>query len=297
MIDADADRNKQSIKSTFKIRLRKCSSSRDGGRTRIRRERLFTLHDHLPTRLLIVLILGLLGNGCNLNSQYNNSEGVKLYQQGNYQGAVDKFQQALAGEPGSPDCFYNLGATYHQQAKLFSRPSDLQLAEQYYHLCLDRNPDHHACQRALAVLLVEEKRGPEAVGVLDSWAKRQPNDPNPHIELARLSEEIGDLRGAENHLIDGISIDPNNTRALVALGRLREMTGEPQQALANYQRALGIEANQPAVSARVAALSTSSTVSDSRMASLPTQIAPTQPANNGDGSGLAQAPAAAVPSQ
>lgn len=118
------------------------------------------MHDHLPTRLLIVLILGLVGNGCNLNSQYNNSEGVKLYQQGNYQGAVDKFQQALAGEPGSPDCFYNLGATYHQQAKLFSRPSDLQLAEQYYHLCLDRNPDHHACQRAA--------RG--ALGRREAWA-------------------------------------------------------------------------------------------------------------------------------
>lgn len=148
----------------------------------------------------------------------------------------------------------------------------------------------------LAVLLVEEKRGPEAVGVLDSWAKRQPNDPNPHIELARLSEEIGDLRALRIILL----MESQSTRiilALVAAGELREMTGEPQQALANYQRALGIEANQPAVSARVAALSTSSTVSDSRMASLPTQIAPTQPANNGVGSGLAQAPAAAVPSQ
>jgi hypothetical protein len=114
----------------------------------------------------------------------NNAEGVRLYQQGNYLGAVNCFQQALAQQPGSPDCFYNLGATYHQQAKLFARPADMQTAEQYYHLCLARNPNHEACQRGLAVLLVEENRGPEAVAQLQAWSQRQPTNPNPQIELA-----------------------------------------------------------------------------------------------------------------
>jgi tetratricopeptide (TPR) repeat protein len=192
--------------------------------------------------------------GCGGMAKTDNSEGVKLYQQGNYLGAVNSFQQALAKQPGNPDCFYNLGATYHQQAKLFGRSADMETAEQYYHLCLARNPNHKACQRALAVLLVEENRRDDAVAQLNSWAQSQPANPDPHIELARLAEEHGDVREAENQLIDALAIDPNNPRALVALGSLRETSGDASQALANYGRALSIDPQQPAVAAKVASL-------------------------------------------
>lgn len=205
-----------------------------------------------------LLVAGCLavGAGCGGMGRNENAEGVKLYQQGNYLGAVNHFQQALAKQPGNADCFYNLGATYHQQAKLFSRPADMATAEQYYHLCLARNPNHEACQRALAVLLVEENRQADAVAQLQSWARSQPGNPNPHIELARLAQEHGDIREAENQLIDALAVDPNNPRALVALAHLREQAGDPSQALANYSRALAIDPAQPMVAARVATLQT-----------------------------------------
>ena len=192
--------------------------------------------------------------GCGSLKRNENAEGVKLYQQGNYLGAVNHFQQALAQQPGSPDCFYNLGATYHQQAKVFGKGSDWRSAEQYYHLCLSRNPNHDACQRALAVLLVEEQRSPEAIALLEDWSRRQPNNPNPQIELARLCQEHGDIREAENRLVDALAIDPSNPRALVALGQIRESTGDVNQALADYSRALSVEGVHPVVAARVATL-------------------------------------------
>jgi protein O-GlcNAc transferase len=192
--------------------------------------------------------------GCGWMARNDNAEGVRLYQQGNYLGAVNHFQQALAQQPGSPDCFYNLGATYHQQAKLFGRPADMQTAEQYYHLCLSRNPNHEACQRAMAVLLVEEQRSGEAMAQLEAWSRREPANPNPQIELARIYQEHGDIRQAENHLVDALAIDPSNPRALVALGQVREITGEQGQALANYSRALSIDGQQPVVAAKVASL-------------------------------------------
>jgi tetratricopeptide (TPR) repeat protein len=206
--------------------------------------------------------------GCGGLSRNDNAAGVQLYQQGNYLGAVNHFQQALAKQPGNADCFYNLGATYHQQAKLFGRPADLQTAEQYYHLCLARNPNHEACQRGLAVLLVEEDRRDEALAQLGQWAQRQPGNPQPHIEMARLCQEHGDLREAENHLVDSLAIDPNNPRALVALGQLRESSGDASQALANYSRALAVDPRQPTVAARAAALS-SATSGGTRTAALP----------------------------
>ena len=192
--------------------------------------------------------------GCGRLARNDNAQGVALYQQGNYLGAVNHFQQALAKQPGNPDCFYNLGATYHQQAKLFGRPADLQTAEQYYHLCLARKPDHEACQRALAVLLVEENRTSEAAAQLQAWSRSQPLNPAPHIELARLAQEHGDLGGAENQLNDALAVDPTNTRALVALGQLQELSGDPSRAAATYARALAIDPAQPTVAAKVAVL-------------------------------------------
>ena len=214
-------------------------------------------------------------SGCGGMAKTDNAEGVKLYQQGNYLGAVNSFQQALAKQPGNPDCFYNLGATYHQQAKLFGRPADMQTAEQYYHLCLARNPSHEACQRALAVLLVEENRRDDAVAQLETWARSQPANPAPHVELARLAEEHGDTREAENQLIDALAVDPNNTRALVALGNLRETSGDSSQALANYGRALALDPQQPTVAAKVASLQAAQATAY-RTAALPPPVSPPQ---------------------
>jgi tetratricopeptide (TPR) repeat protein len=210
--------------------------------------------------LLVAVLAAPLGAGCGGITRNDNAEGVRLYQQGNYLGAVNHFQQALARQPGNPDCFYNLGATYHQQAKLFTRPADMATAEQYYHLCLARDPGHQACQRALSVLLVEQGRDADAVAQLQSWAAIQPTNPHPHIELARLSEEHGDYREAENQLIDALAREPNNPRALVALAHLRERNGDTAQALANYSRALAADPAQPVVASRVAALSNSGPV-------------------------------------
>lgn len=175
-------------------------------------------------RAAVVVVWGALvalASGCGSLSRDDNARGVALYQQGNYRGAVGHFQRALSRQPGSPDCFYNLGATYHQQAKVYGQATDFRSAEQYYHLCLARHPDHDACRRGLANLLVEQRRSPEAVALLEDWSRRRPDDPNPRIELARLCVDHGDLAGAENHLVDALAIDPANARALGALGEVR----------------------------------------------------------------------------
>jgi tetratricopeptide (TPR) repeat protein len=233
--------------------------------------------DHSITIPVFICVACLAATGCGGIARNDNAAGVQLYQQGNYLGAVNHFQQALAKQPGNADCFYNLGATYHQQSKLFGRPADLQTAEQYYHLCLARNPNHEACQRGLAVLLVEENRRDEAMAQLQQWAQRQPANPNPQIEMARLCQEHGDLREAENHLIDSLAIAPDNPRAMVALGQIRESQGDASQAIADYSLALAVDPQQPTVAARAASLSASQ-AGASRWAAMPSSPAPLSPA-------------------
>lgn len=208
-----------------------------------------------PWIATVVAILFAAATGCsNMASQASNVEGVRLYQQGNYQQASDRFQHAIAQDPNSPEGYYNLAAALHKTGTLYNRPADLQQAENFYNQCLERDPNHTECYRGLAVLLTETNRQPEAFRLMNNWAAKSPESPDPKIELARLYEEVGQGEQAKAQLVDALTVDPHNARALTALGRLRDQSGNYAQALANYQRSLEANRFQPDVAARVAQL-------------------------------------------
>lgn len=195
------------------------------------------------------------GSGCNsVQSSANNADGVRLYQQGAYDQAAQKFQQAVAANPSSADGYYNLAAALHRSGVQFQRPNDLQQAEVLYNQCLERDPNHVDCYRGLGVLLTETNRRDATFRLLNNWNAASPQNPNPKIELARVLEENGQPEQAKAQLIEALVADPSNPRALTALGRLRDQAGDYQQALANYQRSLQVNRNQPQVAARVATL-------------------------------------------
>lgn len=193
--------------------------------------------------------------GCSQVASHSlNSEGVRLYQSGNYQQAADKFQRAVASDPRGATGYYNLASALHKTGKLGNRPADLQQAERYYNQCLEYDPNHTECYRGLAVLLCDTGRQDAAFRLLEGWAGRSPQLADPRIELARLLEESGNTDQASARLVEAVTADPQNSRALTALGRLREIQGDRAQALANYQRSLALNRFQPEISARVAAL-------------------------------------------
>jgi tetratricopeptide (TPR) repeat protein len=186
-----------------------------------------------------------------------NAEGVALFQQARYDEALRQFQEASYAEPANADAFYNMAATYHRIGKQYNSPADLKMAEDYYNQCLDRDENHSACYRGLAVLLRDENRSPEAFRLLDGWVQRQPKVADAKIELARFYDEAGDKNAAKEHLIEALAVQNDNPRALTALAKLQDDSGNMQQALTNYQRSLAADNRQPQVAARVAALQSS----------------------------------------
>ncbi len=178
-----------------------------------------------------------------------------MFDQAYYQGAQQKFLQAIQSDPNNPDSYYNLARTYQQLGKLHNQPADLDQAEHYYNQCLDKDPNRTDCYRALAVLLTERGRTADAYRLMEGWAARNPHLAEPKIELARLYEESGNRDAAKHQLIEAVTVEPTNARALAALGKLREDAGETQQAIANYQRSLQLNPNQPALASRVVSLS------------------------------------------
>lgn len=205
--------------------------------------------------VLAASALALLAAGCNtVQNQTLNSEGVALYKQGAYQQAAGKFQEAIAKRPDLGDGYYNLAAAMHQSGVRFNRPDDLKQAEVLYNQALERSPDHAECYRGLAVLLKETGRPDASYRLLNNWAVASPTNPNPHVEMARLLEEGQRTEEAEAQLVQALTVEPNDARALAALGRLRDQSGDYLQALQNYQRSLDVNQYQPQVAARVATL-------------------------------------------
>ena len=204
---------------------------------------------------LVLAFLPLVFSGCgSVIASSRNADGVKLFQQSQYDQALRQFQEASYADAANADAYYNQAATYHRLGKMNNSPADLQKAETYYNLCLDRNSNHAECYRGLAVLLAEQNRSQEAFRLVEGWAAQQPTSADARIELARLYDEFGDRNAAKEHLVEALTIQPDNPRALAALGKIREDAGDTAQALANYQRSFWYDNHQPQVASRISAL-------------------------------------------
>lgn len=216
------------------------------------------MNNFAQIKLAVLCLLGFgifAAGGCSgFAARSMNAEGVQYFQQANYREALAQFQQAIQSDPSNADAYYNIAATYHRIGKDYNRPEDLLQAERSYNLCLDHDPDHRECHRALAVLLAEEGRPQDAVRLLENWSDRNSMSPAPKIELARLYNEMGNPRAANDQLVRSVQIDPNNAQTWAALGKVNEEMGDRNQALVNYRRSLELNGFQPEVQARVASL-------------------------------------------
>ncbi len=215
-----------------------------------------------PISCLLLLSLCLVAaSGCSTSGKALNAQSVSLYRLGDLDSAQRVLTQAAGNDTENPHIYYNLARVHHERGFRNKDVNELRLAENNYNLCLNRDENHVECYRSLGVLLRDweqvdpnDKRSDQAFTLMERWAMRSPQLADPRVEWARLHEEFNNREAAKEKLLEALSIDPNNPRALAALGRIREVEGDVNQALAVYQRSLWNDANQPEIAARVAQL-------------------------------------------
>ena len=200
------------------------------------------------------LVFFLFAAGCRMSANSNNAEGVRFFEQGYVQPALERFQLALGADPNNEDAYYNLATVYHRVGRQNSDQRMLRQAEGLYHQCLDFRPDDVDCHRSLAALLVDSGRTESAFTLLKRWAERRPSYAEPRVELARLYEEFGDQQTASRMLNEALNFQPANARAWSALARIREREGRFAQALTNYQQAFNLNRYQPGLADRIVSL-------------------------------------------
>ena len=210
-----------------------------------------------PTLRLVAgaaIALMALGGGCRWGGAAQNGLGLQLYQQGRYAEALQQFELARQTDPTNPDTYYNLGSTYMHLGLTQKDTKMLEQSETLLNECLELNPNHTDCYRALAVLLVETDRSDKAFKLLQNWGTASPTLADPKVELARLQSEFGQSKAAQLTLDEALAMDPNHARAWAARGKMREDAGDLPQAIQNYQQSLALNALQPELFQRVAAL-------------------------------------------
>lgn len=193
--------------------------------------------------------------GCHWASAGKNTLGVHMYQQGRWNEALQQFHTALSSDPSNPDAYYNLASTYHKVAVAQKDQRLVEQSEAFYNQCLELSPDHVDCHRGLAVLLAESGRPDSGMRLLKGWAGRNPGASAPLVELARLNQEYGEDKVAERYLDQALALNVRDYRAWAAKGQMREQTGDLNQAVRDYQQSLSLNAMQPNLYQRVAALS------------------------------------------
>ncbi len=193
--------------------------------------------------------------GCqNFTAQALNAEGVRRMNKGETEQAETYFLKARSSSPSDADACYNLAIVEHQKALKSNSADDFQQAEQYYKLCLDRNPSHAEAYRGLATLYCDEKKPDEAFALLENWNRQEIGSVEPKIELARLYNEYNRIDQAEQTLHQALAIDPKNVRALNSMGYVYEQKCQYAEASKLYCQSLQIMPAQTGIAQRRAEL-------------------------------------------
>ena len=153
-----------------------------------------------------VLVSGTLGPAEGLaeeNSQSWLLRGKELSESGQYQKAVQAFQQAIQMEPASEEAYLHLGNSY------FELGSYDAAADAFHHV-LKINPSHSTALFYLGLSLIQQKKYAESIpyfekaGALDSDFKQL-----SLFYIGEAQSELGNLQEASETWRRAIKVNPS----------------------------------------------------------------------------------------
>jgi len=195
--------------------------------------------------------------GCtNMTSEGRNHLGVQYYKQARYDQAITEFQNAVNQNPDSPEGYYNIGLTYHTLGAADNNAAYYGQAEQYYKLCLTKNPNYAPCREKYAELMLETGRTTEAFTFLNDWESAHKDSSSPKIAMAKLYLKADRPQNALVYLDAAVQKDPKNPDIYNLLGNLRESLGESSQALENYRVSYQLNPHQKEIADKIEMLET-----------------------------------------
>jgi tetratricopeptide (TPR) repeat protein len=157
--------------------------------------------------------------------------GITLNEQGDTDGAISHYREAVELWPGYAEAHYNLG-------RLLVQKGQLDEAITHYEKTLEINPADAEAHNNLGATLFATGRVDEAIAHYRKALAIRPDYADASCNLASALLSDGDLDGAIAHYSACLVVSPNQAEAQYNLASALFRTGRTDDALAHYQKVL-----------------------------------------------------------
>jgi tetratricopeptide (TPR) repeat protein len=150
---------------------------------------------------------------------------------GNWDGAVELYQEALRDKPNYAEAHFFLARALEQQAR-----TDEAVRE--YNIALRLNPSFEKARIFLGLLLAGEKKYDEAAAEYEAVLKTNPRSAVAHNDLARLLQSEGRQEESLRHYLAALQLDSSLAEAHNNLGILYLQKGQLADGTTQLREAL-----------------------------------------------------------
>ncbi|MEG4252729.1 tetratricopeptide repeat protein [Microcoleus sp. Pol10D4] len=163
-------------------------------------------------------------------------QGREKSQKGDYQGAIQAFNQAIVLNPNYADAYNNRAAARYQQKDYKGAIEDI---SQFIRI----NPNYATAYMGRAIL--RSKLGDEQGAIEDrnKALRVNPSNAEDYLSRANVRSYLGDKQGEIADLNEALRINPNYADAYNNRGLARRGLGDNQGAIADFNQALRINPN------------------------------------------------------
>ena len=149
------------------------------------------------------------------NADAQNNLGQRYQQRGEYQKAIDAYQQAIAMRPNFYSAYNNLAVCYGK-LKMYSD------AEAALQKCIALKPDDFYAMNNLAVMFIETGRVEDGGRMAQQAVKIEPGYANGHVTLGSAYAMTRRYDEAEREFKEALRLEPDNRAAAENLARLAQ---------------------------------------------------------------------------
>jgi tetratricopeptide (TPR) repeat protein len=165
------------------------------------------------------------------------SNGIRLYQDGDYNGAASEFRRAIALSPASEDAV----SAYDYLATAFLQLGKTPEALGAYQSALRLAPGREDLHVKFGNILLEEKKYTEALKEYKAALQLNPTSTANLYSLGQAYLAMGDLSGAKAVFNQITDLAPGNYGGYYGLGQTYYREGEYEKAVEQFQNVISID--------------------------------------------------------